>query len=575
VDPDPQNGGTPPFEYYWDFNNDGGYDSQEPSPTIPYYDSSRKLFINPYLHQEDFKTFTLRVTVLDSNGKLEERFRTIISRNVSEGGIQLTIDNVEYGAFGIAGPPFSQVTGNDSITPVDFQLDMSGSTGTYEYTFDGNGDGDPDLPLIDHDDDPGTDPEPGWGPIIGGTLNLSVDFQGLGYFPAKFNIRAVQGASVADTVSVETPVSLVLRRAVAAEGSLATRTNHGVTATWDVQAGGGNGQYLASRQLITSGGSRGTTLLRDVQRVTETFAQPTDAGSYETTVDVLAATHFSMNLERSGHLLWNNGINVIAHGGRNPINGILAFNEWVTVADPSMNSPWQILKELRVPGFYPLTQAQGALNPGDNLFYFCGGVHPPDESDVDNVSGKLISYDPTLEASPFNPYADTNRDMVSERYDAAAAISGSKMYIIGGRIASGESVGTVEAFNFTSGSWEALPPMLEARSGCTAHVIGGQIYVHGGAFYPSNETDRTLLATSEVYNPNTGVWSYTLPLETLSDNGAAASMPGPGAVSDAGTSINTIWYFGGDGVNGAELNRLEEFVYFYTVFPEEPEEEEL
>lgn len=576
VNPSGSSGGTPPFEYYWDFDNDGAYDSQEPSPTIPYYDSSRKLFLNPYLHQEDFKAFTLRLTVLDSNGQLEERYRTVISRNISQGGIQLTIDDVQYGTFGIAGPPFAAVQSSDDTTPVDFQIQISGSTGSYEYTFDGNGDGDPDLPLVDTDGDPNTDPEPGWGPIIGNTLQLTVDFQGLGYFPAKFNIRAVQGASVADTTSVDTPISLVKRKTVTVDGSLGAKANLGAAATWDIEAGGGNGQFIASREMVLAGGSRGTTLLRDVQRITETFSQPADQGSYETSQDVLATTHYPMNQERSGLMMWNNGANIIAHGGTNPLNGILGTNEWTTTLDPSLNAPWEIKKETRVSGidppFYPLTEAEGAVNPDDGLFYFCGGVHPPTESDADNVSAKLISYDPALDDPLISqsPYTSIGLPiMITERYDAAAAVSGGKMYVVGGRVASGQSVATVEAYNFNTHAWEALPPMQDARSGATALAIGGKIYVHGGAYYPSNEASQTLLQTAEVYNPNTGVWSYTLPLDTPSNNGAAVAMPGPGAVSDASQSNNTIWYFGGDGANG-ELNLLEEFVYFYNVFPEPP-----
>ena len=53
---DPANPGKPPYEYYWDFEDDNEIDSQYVSPTIPYYDESRKILVNPYLHLKTILT---------------------------------------------------------------------------------------------------------------------------------------------------------------------------------------------------------------------------------------------------------------------------------------------------------------------------------------------------------------------------------------------------------------------------------------------------------------------------------------------------------------------------------------
>jgi len=66
VSTEPGKSGVPPYEFYWDFENDGKIDRAASSPTIPYYDSQRKVTVNPYLHNEDEHTFQVRLLVSTS-----------------------------------------------------------------------------------------------------------------------------------------------------------------------------------------------------------------------------------------------------------------------------------------------------------------------------------------------------------------------------------------------------------------------------------------------------------------------------------------------------------------------------
>ena len=89
-------GGVPPYEYYWDFENDGALDSQFTSPSIPYYDSNRKILINPYEHSESTKDFTLKCMVIDSSGQVQEEYRTVRAINNSNVG-DIMVPTPTYG----------------------------------------------------------------------------------------------------------------------------------------------------------------------------------------------------------------------------------------------------------------------------------------------------------------------------------------------------------------------------------------------------------------------------------------------------------------------------------------------
>ena len=64
---------------------------------------------------------------------------------------------------------------------------------------------------------------------------------------------------------------------------------------------------------------------------------------------------------------------------------------------------------------------------------------------------------------------------------------------------------SAEMYDTSAGQWRALPDMSEARRGCAAVCIDGNVYVMGGG---SNAA--TQLASMECYDPIASEWR-TLP----------------------------------------------------------------
>jgi hypothetical protein len=193
---------------------------------------------------------------------------------------------------------------------------------------------------------------------------------------------------------------------------------------------------------------------------------------------------------------------------------------------------------------------------------------------VENVSNRLVF---TSLGTPPLGFSSIGSGMVTPRYDAAMVFVNNRLYVIGGRVASGRSVSTVEAFNLNTGQWENASSLRDFRSGAQAEVVNGIIYVHGGAFYPGNDLpgggtgagNRSVVTTSECFNPLTGVWSYTvgLPAGAATENGATCVLAGPGSAASLPAARNQLWYFGGANASGADTNALYEFTYFYTINP--------
>jgi N-acetylneuraminic acid mutarotase/glucose/arabinose dehydrogenase len=101
-----------------------------------------------------------------------------------------------------------------------------------------------------------------------------------------------------------------------------------------------------------------------------------------------------------------------------------------------------------------------------------------------------------------------------------------KLYAFGGSTAQfSGAVTNAAAFNpdtnpdpnITTPSWDAIAPMPTARSGATAQVLNGDIYVIGGM-----GADGASVNVVEIYDPETNTWSTGAPLQTRRDNPGAA-----------------------------------------------------
>lgn len=604
VNPDPAKGGVPPFEYYWDFENDGAIDSQAPSPTIPYYNNNILMTVNPYLVNQDDKTFTLKVMVIDSAGQV--RFKTATIRVIRATGRPPGVLSADILADADgSGNPYADVANDLTSHDVDFSVSVSGSTGIFQWQLDIDNDGNPDLPIVNG--------VPGWSDEFGGgnptnvsTQNFSVtfgpydddndantpdvvDYRSPGYWPCRFSIRSLasSGGAQEDAMVAYAPVSLVeLNSGLAYDGNLTRRTDHGVASTWSVQnLGGGNGQSLVSRELIIVNGAVGTTQLTSEERLTQLYATPGAAGQKEILTDSFTSTRIPSQVARRGAAtIALSDSHVFVLGGRNNANGVLGSSEIHAFADGGGTLGWTTGQNFMAAdpdsgqlSFYPMYDSCAAIAGTDNTTaVLFGGIFKASPVATAHASAKTFVY--TDSGTPGDGsddgVGDIGRDMITPRYDSAAALVGTdKIYVLGGRTASGQSVATVECLNMPNASdpttwyWSTAPSMQDARAGCTAQTILGRIYVYGGAYFPDDESQKQLVLTAEVFDPLTGQWSYTVPPDRAVYSPGSAVMPGPGSVSGAGQAgigINTIMYFGGEG-NSGETNNLEEFRYFYTV----------
>jgi hypothetical protein len=606
VSSNPNEQGRPPYEFYWDFENDGKIDIQSQSPTLPFFDPIRKITVNPYLHNQDEKSFTLRLLAIDSAGNKVTVLRTIRVINMANRPADTLGVDI---AYGFAGQPYIRVNNNNEFVTATFNIEARGSTGFYDFQIDVDGDGTGDVPTGG-----------GFTAITGNTASQTVTFGDDGdvntvdrptpqYYAARVIVRSLSqaGGSQQDIVTTETPLSIVELginegdidadpSTPAVDGTLPRVMDHTMVGFGTTSAGGANGQSLDSRGVLIAGGARGTTALRDVFSLTQTFNDASAEGQGETSIGVVLAEHTPMNIPRRGAVAFVNtdpedpntdpDSLIYVYSGRNPVDGALSSGEFHQVFNPG--GQWVVsTDELRVGGqrhpvydmgAYPVILSFGQPAEAHWTGIFTGGLVQQNLNENATVSGPTFFYDAgVITGAPDDPSDDLFRNigasLQSPRYELSLVLSGSALYAIGGRISTGQTVSSVEKFDFaTGGPWIEVANLQDPRSGASADVIDDKIYIYGGGYYASDGSQRTLVTTAEVYNPETETWSYTVPLQD-EDSGAlratydgrAVRLPGPGSIDAGDQTFNSIWYFGGEGqvgVNTSETNFLQEFIYF-------------
>jgi N-acetylneuraminic acid mutarotase len=193
------------------------------------------------------------------------------------------------------------------------------------------------------------------------------------------------------------------------------------------------------------------------------------------------------------------------------------------------------------------------------------------EGVVASVNGKIYAIGgraaATPDASHFNDHADTARadvldpetgrwsriaDAPSTRNSAAAAVIGSKIYVVGGRHALKEpdgslrqvNVASLEVYDPASDRWEIKASMPQAQGGLAAAAHGGRLYVFGGEQWVP---DQKVFAEGWVYDPGTDRWTALPPLPT------------PRHGLGAATVGNRIFLMGGgEKVGGAQASQVHE-----------------
>jgi DNA-binding CsgD family transcriptional regulator/N-acetylneuraminic acid mutarotase len=106
------------------------------------------------------------------------------------------------------------------------------------------------------------------------------------------------------------------------------------------------------------------------------------------------------------------------------------------------------------------------------------------------------------------PRWQARTSMPSARSGLAVVAYEDRLYAIGGESANGVT-GAMERYNPEANSWEKLPTMLLAVADIQAVVIGGKIYVPGG-----RTASGGLTKNLEIYDPSTDHWQQGADLPT-------------------------------------------------------------
>ena len=145
-------------------------------------------------------------------------------------------------------------------------------------------------------------------------------------------------------------------------------------------------------------------------------------------------------------------------------------------------------------------------------------------------------YDPATDTWSAGP------DLPGAGFENPAVVAdGGKLYVFGGLTESFTgAVTNAAAFDPATGAWTPLPDLPTARGGATAEAIGGKIYVVGGI-----GPDGTSIASVDVFDPDAGAngtWSTAASLDSSRDSAGSAVLGGKlyvfgGAVRDAGSTV--------------------------------------
>jgi hypothetical protein len=186
----------------------------------------------------------------------------------------------------------------------------------------------------------------------------------------------------------------------------------------------------------------------------------------------------------------------------------------------------------------PLLSARigpAVVSDGDNRIYAIGGyvdsAPPVDESNPAEV------FDPSADAwagLPATPALDS--------FGAAVVGRDGKVYVV--------AHASTLAYDPAAGAWTSLPSPSTPRAGGAAAVgSDGRIYVFGGTTEATSGSGLWVpSASSDVFDPSTGVWSPLPPLSVARDGAAAVALPGGqiyiiGGVDGSGTGIASVEIF--------------------------------
>jgi N-acetylneuraminic acid mutarotase len=231
-----------------------------------------------------------------------------------------------------------------------------------------------------------------------------------------------------------------------------------------------------------------------------------------------------------------------ANGKMYVFAGLVSAPIWLPVGmvyeyDPPANK-WAKKKPMALPAHHlALTELNGKI-------YVFGGF-------TEGKIGNLAAWTPINNAFEYDPVNDSWKalaPMPTKRGAAVAAMVGGKMFVIGGATtAPGATnpaihptvaqrvLSTVEEYDPETNTWRARAPMPTPRNHTAAGVVDGKIYVIGGRIGAAFIAASSDLANVEAYDPATDTWGRPL-----------AKMPTARSGLDVGVYKGRIYVAGGE-----------------------------
>ena len=152
------------------------------------------------------------------------------------------------------------------------------------------------------------------------------------------------------------------------------------------------------------------------------------------------------------------------------------------------------------------------------------------------MGGGDAAYTPYLpNVEIYDPATDsweTGIPMPNARMGHAAAVVGGKIYVMGGAYGAQTSTATVDEFDPATGTWATKAPMPNDRVFHCAGAVDGKIYVVGGCRSGWNVNDADVTDV-DVYDPATDTWTKK------------GKMRSPRAMAAAAVVNGKIYVFGG------------------------------
>ena len=265
-----------------------------------------------------------------------------------------------------------------------------------------------------------------------------------------------------------------------------------------------------------------------VSMVLSTFPFPTGSGAAENEW----TTKNPMPTARGGFGVAVANGKIYAIGGLNNNTNLAVNQEY----DPVANS-WRTKEPM------PTARSGCAVASYQGKIYVIGGTVGVTTDLVSEFTGAVEVYDPAT-----NTW-ETKTPMPTPRADLSASVVNGKIYLIGGKERWGEEplyheLDVNEVYDPANDSWTTAAPMTVPAFGYASAVVGGKIYVFGGARQlRTGFNDLTSISSTQVYDVKNNTWSNKASLPSAVSFAAAEATGGL-------TAPQRIYFVGGFDQNG-------------------------